>query len=96
MLAGRPKGRAVSQMCAKEQPADNNGEVRIGCGHKVGRGKGNAHAICPPLRGTRGDRYHSLMPKKTTSGIGTEIISKRGVSGSGAKKRSASSPKGAK
>ena len=88
MLTRRPKGRRGSQMCVKEQE-----DGRIGCGHKVGRGKGNAHAICPPLRGKHGDRKCSLMAKKTTSGVGTEIISKRGVSGSGAKSRGASAPK---
>jgi hypothetical protein len=51
-MLGRPKGRSPRQLCIK------------GCGHQVGRGKGNVHGMCPPLRGVHGDRYHSLVAKR--------------------------------
>ncbi len=35
-----------------------------GCGHPVGRKGPHKRENCPPSRGTRGDRGHSLYPGK--------------------------------
>lgn len=64
-----------------------------GCGHPTGKGGPHKKENCPPPAGKRGDRYHSLSPKREQAQVGTQIFDVRGAPVKDTGKPSASSDK---